>query len=99
MEPKLIATLTTDGMIRICELDNFKLSKRGNRGIIHMKTQEDSAISDSVEIIGETLMIITKNGISILVNRREFRVTGRNTRGVRAIKLNDGDQAVKLLSL
>ena len=36
-------------------------------------------------------MIINKSGISIRMGLDDLRVMGRNTQGVRLIKLNDGD--------
>jgi DNA gyrase subunit A len=40
----------------------------------------------------DDLLIINKSGIAIRISVSELRVMGRNTQGVRLIKLNAGDE-------
>ncbi len=48
----------------------------------------------AIREVSETddLMIINKSGIAIRMSVSEIRVAGRNTQGVRLIKLSDSDE-------
>ena len=68
---------------------------------INLKTTERGfGVVDVAEVSqGSRLLIATRMGMCIVINRRDVRTTGRNTVGVKAINLNDGDTVVSILSI
>ena len=49
-----------------------------------------------VETENEEIMIVTQNGIMIRQPVSSIRVIGRNTQGVRLIRLDEGDQVAAI---
>ena len=88
-----ILVATTLGYGKRSETDEYRVSHRGGKGIITVKTTEKTghmvAIREVVE--KEDVVVITNGGIVIRQHASEIRVAGRNTQGVRLIKLDAGD--------
>jgi DNA gyrase subunit A len=74
--------------------DVYRVTNRGGKGVktlnITEKTGKIVAMLDITD--SDDLMIINKSGITIRMKASELRVMGRNTQGVRLIKLNDNDE-------
>ncbi len=73
--------------------EDFRLTKRGAKGVISMNVTEKTG-----KVIGllsamdtEDLVVMTVNGILIRQNIEDIRIIGRNTQGVRLIRLDEGD--------
>jgi len=75
------------------EIEDYRVTNRGTQGVrtlnITEKTGSVVGILD-VEDSNE-LMIINKSGIMIRTSVADLRVMGRNTQGVRLIRLNEDD--------
>jgi DNA gyrase subunit A len=75
-------------------IDEYRVTNRGAKGVGTLKTTDK--VGNLVAILDVTnsddLMIINKSGIAIRMAVSEVSVIGRNTQGVRLIKLNEGDQ-------
>ena len=75
-------------------LEEYRITKRGGKGVFTLnitdKTGRLVAIKEVVE--SDDLMIINKSGVTIRIKVADLRVTGRNTQGVRLIKLSEGDE-------
>ena len=75
------------------ETDEYRVSHRSGKGIITVKTTDKTgkmvAIREVVE--KEDVVVVTSGGIVIRQHASEIRVAGRNTQGVRLIKLDAGD--------
>jgi len=73
--------------------DEYRVSHRSGKGIITVKTTGKTgkmvAIREVVE--KEDVVVVTSGGIVIRQHASEIRVAGRNTQGVRLIKLDEGD--------
>ena len=54
----------------------------------------DPVISDDAEIPDDDLMFISQNGIMIRVAAKGISKMGRNTQGVRIMRIGDGDKVV-----
>lgn len=75
-------------------IEEFRLQRRGGSGIIAMKvTQKTGKLAAAVEV-GETedVMIITEKGIVIRQKVERISKIGRNTQGVRMIRLDENDK-------
>ncbi len=73
--------------------EDFRLTKRGAKGVISMnitaKTGNIIGLLSTTDT--EDLVVMTTNGILIRQAVEEIRTIGRNTQGVRLIRLDDGD--------
>ncbi len=91
-----LLVVTERGMGKRTEIDQYRLQRRGGKGVINVKTSPKTgkAVAIREVVPGNELMLITKSGI---VNRQlidGIRVIGRNTQGVRLINLGPGDQVM-----
>jgi len=90
-----ITTLTRGGQIKktaVSEYENYRTS-----GIIGVKIADDDQLLTAVVTDGtRDLLIATKNGKCIRFDEAQVRSMGRNTSGVKAIELEEGDEVVGL---
>jgi DNA gyrase subunit A len=88
-----ILVVTDKGFGKRSDLDDYRITRRGGKGVITMKSSDKNGNMISIrEVVdNDDLMIITTKGIMIRQNVGEIRVMGRNTQGVRLIKLHEGD--------
>lgn len=74
--------------------DVYRITNRGGKGVLTLNVTEKTG--NVVGILDVTdnddLMIINKSGIMIRTSVSELRVMGRNTQGVRLIRLNEEDE-------
>jgi len=77
-------------------LDNYRSQNRGGVGLINIKTTARNGKVVALKAVqyADELMMITANGIIIRTGLDEIRSIGRNTQGVRLIKLKGGDKLV-----
>ncbi len=85
-----LCMLTRNGIIKRTELDAYKNVRRN--GVIAINLDDDDELV-WVKLTegGENLIIATKKGMSIAFREDDARVIGRTARGVKALKLRDGD--------
>ena len=88
-----VTTLTQGGQIKktsVLEYQNYRTS-----GIIGVKIGEDDQLLVACVTDGtQELLIATKNGKCIRFDEQQVRPMGRNTAGVKAVELEDGDAVV-----
>jgi len=73
-------------------LDEYRIQSRGGKGVYTMKkTHKTGSLISILEAIEEDdLMIITTQGVMIRQPVDSIRTIGRNTQGVRLLRLDDG---------
>jgi len=78
------------------ELAEYRVQKRGGKGIITLKkTEKTGRMVALKEVIpDDELMMITRHGVIIRVPVEGISVIGRNTQGVRVMNLEAGDLLV-----
>ncbi len=88
-----ILVITEKGFGKRSDLNSYRLTGRGGKGIITVKTSEKVGKMVSIKEVTDTddLMIITVKGILIRLKIKDIRVMSRNTQGVKVIKLTEGD--------
>jgi DNA gyrase subunit A len=91
-----LLVVTEKGLGKRSELSEYRVQKRGGKGIITLKhTDKTGAIVALKEVLPEDeLMMITRHGVIIRVPVDGIRVIGRNTQGVRVMNLDPGDTVV-----
>jgi len=88
-----LCMLTRNGIIKRTELDAYK-NVRKNGVIAINLDDDDELVWVKLTEGGENLIIATKKGMSIAFREDDARVIGRTARGVRALKLKEGDCVV-----
>ena len=88
-----ILVATEKGFGKRSDTDEYRISHRGGKGIITVKTTDKTgrmiAIKEVVE--KDDVVMVTSRGVVIRQHASDIRVAGRNTQGVRLIKLDQGD--------
>jgi DNA gyrase subunit A len=89
-----ILVATEEGYGKRSETDEYRVSHRGGKGIITVKTTDKTGMMVAIKEVGEKddVVIVTTGGIVIRQHASEIRIAGRNTQGVRLIRLNAGDK-------
>ena len=75
-------------------LEEYRIQSRGGKGVYTMKkTHKTGALVTILEAIDDDdLMIITTQGVMIRQNVNAIRIIGRNTQGVRLLRLDDNSK-------
>ena len=92
---KFILSITENGYGKRTTHYDFRVTNRGGKGIIGIVNSERNGnVSSSFPVVeGDEILISTNTGRVIRVAVKEIRIAGRNTQGVRIIKLS-GDEKV-----
>jgi DNA gyrase subunit A len=88
-----ILVVTDKGYGKRSELEDYRITRRGGKGVITMKSSDKNGNMISIREVldNDDLMIITTRGIMIRQHVSDIRVMGRNTQGVRLIRLEGKD--------
>jgi DNA gyrase subunit A len=88
-----ILVVTEKGYGKRSDINDYRITHRGGKGVITVKTTDKvgkmMAMMDVVD--GDELVIISTQGMVIRQSVKDIRVMGRNTQGVRVIRLNEKD--------
>ncbi len=88
-----VLVVTEKGYGKRSDINDYRITKRGGKGVITVKTTDKVgkmiALMDVVD--RDELVIISTQGMVIRQSVKDLRVMGRNTQGVRVIRLNEHD--------
>ncbi len=92
----LMLTVTEKGYGKRTPLAEYRVTSRGGKGVINVKTTErNGKVVAALQVTEEAdVMIITSHGKIIRVHASEIREAGRSTQGVRLLRLDDADRVV-----
>ena len=100
----MVVTKEGGGLLTVCEnghgkrtqLEDYRLIRRGGKGVINIKTTERNGDVVAVRsvVADDELIIISQQGILIRLPIRDINVIGRNTQGVKLINLEEGDRVI-----
>jgi len=95
-EKASLLTICENGYGKRTNLDNYRSQSRGGIGLINIKTSDRNGKVVALKSVQYTdeLMMITAHGIIIRTGLDQIRSIGRNTQGVRLIKLKADDKLV-----
>jgi DNA gyrase subunit A len=93
-----VLTVSENGYGKRTEVDDFPVKGRGIRGVIGMQTSErNGSLVGAVQVFtGDEIMLISDQGTMVRTRTDEISVLGRNTQGVRLIKLKEVENLVGL---
>jgi len=90
----LILSIAENGYGKRTQLENYRLTARGGKGVINMKTTHKTGKVIGILSVKEDsdLMIVSQNGKIIRIESSTIRQAGRSTQGVRLVSLEEGDK-------
>jgi DNA gyrase subunit A len=93
-EKGLVLSISDNGYGKRTELTDYRLTNRGVKGVINMKTTKKTGKVVGILAVKEDseLMIVTKDGKMIRIDSGEIRQAGRSTQGVRLVRMEENDQ-------
>jgi len=93
--------MTENGYGKMTALENYKTQKRGGSGIKTVKVTPKTGNLIVAQVVGdeEEIVAISKNGQVIRTKLSEIPSLGRQTQGVRIMKLREGDTIASLTCL
>jgi DNA gyrase subunit A len=93
-------SVSENGYGKRTEVGKYRLQKRAGHGVINMQaTDRNGSVIGIKKANDGEIMIITQNGITIRLRVDSISVIGRNTQGVRLVKLGDGDKVAAIASV
>jgi len=92
----LVLTASENGFGKLTPVDEFPVHGRGGQGVIAMQTTERNGRLVAATQVATTdeLMLMSSNGTLVRTRAGEISVLGRNTQGVRLIRLDDGERLI-----
>ncbi len=91
-----VLTVTERGYGKRTPIEEYPLHGRGGQGVITIQTSPRNGDVVGAELVheGDEIMLITDGGTLVRIRVDEVSVQGRNTQGVRLIRLNEDERVV-----
>jgi DNA gyrase subunit A len=89
-----ILTASENGYGKLTPLDDFPVHGRGGQGVIALQTTDrNGATVAGLQVTpGQEIMLISSTGTLVRTPVGEISIVGRNTQGVRLIRLAEGER-------
>lgn len=93
--------VTNKGVGKRTPEDQYRITRRGGKGIFTCKLTEETGHVVAVKAVTgeEDIMLITVAGVLIRIPVEGISQTGRNTQGVRLIRLQDGEEVATVAKI
>jgi DNA gyrase subunit A len=90
----LILSVTENGFGKRTAAEEYRLTNRGGKGVINLKTTERVGKVVGIAQVDETseVMLISHYGKIIRMDSKTIRESGRNAQGVRLLNMEPGDR-------
>jgi DNA gyrase subunit A len=100
-DPASLLTVCAKGFGKRTALTEYRSQNRGGKGLIDIKTSDRNGPVVAVAKVTEAdqVMITTTGGNLIRTGVSDIRLIGRNTQGVKVIRLDEGDTVGSLAKL
>ncbi len=91
-------TITENGYGKRTKTNEYRLIRRGGKGVRNIKINERNGKVVSIKTVmdEDEFILITEKGIIIRVSAKDISVIGRNTLGVRVMKVVKGDKVASI---
>ena len=102
IDPKgSLLTIGESGYGKRTELSEYRVQGRSGKGLINVKVTEKTGKVVGVKPVADDdeLMLITNVGTMLRMKVGDIKTTGRNTQGVRVIKVKEDDRVVAVAQL
>ncbi|GGM91333.1 DNA gyrase subunit A [Dyadobacter beijingensis] len=93
-EDAQLLVVSEHGFGKRSAIDSYRVTNRGGKGVSTMNATDKVGKLVAIREVTEEddLMIITRNGIAIRMSVLDIRQAGRNTQGVKLIRLSNTDE-------
>ena len=90
----IILSIAENGFGKRTPLENYRLTARGGKGVINMKTTQKTGNVVAILSVKDDsdLAIVSQNGKIIRIESSTIRQVGRSTQGVKLVSLDEGDK-------
>jgi DNA gyrase subunit A len=90
----LILTASENGYGKLTPLEDYPKHGRGGQGVIALQvTDRNGPMVGALQVsVDDEIMLMSQGGALVRTPVRDISVVGRNTQGVRLMRLDDGDQ-------
>jgi len=94
VEEGFILTASENGYGKLTTLEEFPRHGRGGQGVIAQQTSErNGALVAALQVAADQeIMLISSSGTLVRTSVEEISIVGRNTQGVRLIRLAEGER-------
>jgi DNA gyrase subunit A len=96
-----LLTLCEGGFGKRTPIEEYRLTRRGGKGVINIRTSDRNGTVVAVKGVDDTdeLMLITSKGIMLRTDLSAVRAIGRATQGVKIIRVDEGDRLVAVAKI
>jgi DNA gyrase subunit A len=96
-----LLAVAQNGYGKRTEMDEYRRTHRGGKGIITMKTTDKTGRVIGIRMVtdDDQIMLVSSGGKVVRIRVNEIRVIGRNTQGVRLIDLEEGERVAAVARL
>ena len=96
-EGGLLLTVTETGYGRLSELTDYRIQSRGGKGLTNYHTAEYGDVA-GIKVVDpeDDVILISSEGIIIRMQACEIRLCRRPSKGVRVMRVEEGDRIVSL---
>ena len=96
-EGGLVLTVTETGFGRLSDQDNYRVQKRGGKGLLNYHTEKFGLVA-AIKVVDmeDDIILISEDGVIIRIAASSVRVCARPSKGVRVMKLAEGGKVVTL---
>lgn len=100
-DEKSLLTITENGYGKRTNISEYRLINRGGTGVINIQTTQrnGNVISIKSVIDEDEIILISKEGKVIRTSCKFISIIGRNTQGVRLMRLNPQDKCVDIAKI
>ena len=93
-----LLTATCNGYGKRTSVDKYRLQGRGGKGVINIITDQRNGEVVGIKRVAQAddVMLVTSGGLFIRQSVKGIRLIGRSTKGVRLIRLEEGDRLVAI---
>jgi DNA gyrase subunit A len=93
-EQGYILTASENGFGKLTPLEDFPRHGRGGQGVIALQvTDRNGRMIGALQVsLDDEIMLMSQAGVLVRTPVKDISVVGRNTQGVRLIRLEEGDQ-------
>ncbi len=91
-----LLTVTENGYGKRTDISEYRLQSRGGKGVINIKTHGRNGKVVGIVSVKDSdqLLLVSSGGKMIRIFVKDISVIGRNTGGVRLMKLDEGEKVV-----
>ncbi len=97
-EEDTLLTVTENGFGKRSLISDYRLISRGGKGVINIKDIERNGNVVGIKVVNnyDELIFVSRKGMISRISLKDISIIGRNTSGVRIMKLDEGDKLINL---